>query len=96
LYGFAGALEGARTGSATNQLGQGYELDAISSCVVGGVSMRGGVGSISGVVIGVLLFQVINYGLIFISVSPYIQYIIKGSIIIVAVAIDTQKYTKKK
>ena len=46
LYGFGGALEVARTGSATNALGQGYELDAIASCVVGGVSMRGGIGTI--------------------------------------------------
>ena len=96
LYGIAGSLEVARTGSATNGLGQGYELDSIASCVVGGVSMRGGVGSISGVVIGVLLFQIINYGLVYIGVSPYIQYIVKGAIILVAVAIDTQKYEKKK
>ncbi len=96
LYGFAGSLECARTGSATNGLGQGYELDSIASCVVGGVSMRGGVGTISGVVTGVLLFQVINYGLVYIGVSPYIQYIVKGAIILVAVAIDTQKYEKKK
>ncbi len=96
LYGFAGSLECARTGSATNGLGQGYELDSIASCVVGGVSMRGGVGSIGGVVTGVLLFQIINYGLIFAGVSPYIQYIVKGAIILIAVAIDTQKYEKKK
>ena len=96
LYGVAGSLEVARTGSATNGLGQGYELDSIASCVVGGVSMRGGVGTISGVVTGVLLFQVINYGLVYIGVSPYIQYIVKGMIILVAVAIDTQKYEKKK
>ena len=46
LYGFGGALEVARTGSATNALGQSYELDAIAACVVGGVSMRGGIGTI--------------------------------------------------
>ncbi|MEG1872468.1 MAG: beta-methylgalactoside transporter, partial [Ruthenibacterium sp.] len=84
------------TGSATNGLGQGYELDAIASCVVGGVSMRGGVGSVSGVITGALLFQIINYGLVYIGVSPYIQYIVKGAIILIAVAIDTQKYEKKK
>jgi len=96
LYAFAGFLEAARTGSATNTLGTNYELDAIAACVVGGVSLRGGVGSISGVLIGVLLFQVINYGLIFISVSPYIQYIIKGFIIVLAITVDTQKYIEKK
>ncbi len=96
LYGFSGALEVARTGSATNNLGLGYELDAIAACVVGGVSFSGGVGTIAGVVTGTLIFQVINYGLAYINVSPYLQYIVKGLIIIIAVAIDTRKYIKKK
>ncbi|MEG1703642.1 MAG: hypothetical protein RR289_03805 [Niameybacter sp.] len=91
-----GALEVARTGSATNNIGNGYELDAIAACVVGGVSFNGGVGSIAGVVSGVLMFQVITYGLNYVDVSPYIQYIIKGLIIVIAVAIDTRKYIKKK
>lgn len=96
LYGFAGSLEVARTGSATNNIGNGYELDAIAACVVGGVSFSGGVGSIGGIVTGVFIFQVINYGLAYVNVSPYIQYIIKGLIIVIAVAIDTRKYIKKK
>lgn len=96
LYGFAGSLEAARVGSATNNTGNMYELDAIAACVVGGVSFSGGIGTISGVVTGVLIFQVINYGLAFIGVNPYLQYIIKGLIIITAVAIDTRKYLKKK
>ena len=96
LYGFAGALEVGRTGSATNNLGVGYELDAIAACVVGGVSLMGGVGSIFGIVIGVIIFQVINYGLVYISVSPYMLYIIKGAIVILAVAIDAQKYVTRK
>lgn len=96
LYGFAGSLEVARTGSATNNLGNGYELDAIAACVVGGVSFNGGVGTIAGIVTGVFMFQVINYGLAYVNISPYIQYIIKGLIIVIAVAIDTRKYIKKK
>ncbi len=96
MYGFGGALEGARTGSVTNMLGQGYELDAIAACVVGGVSMRGGVGTVPGVVTGVLLFQIINYGLVFIGVNPYVQFIVKGMIIVLAVAIDSQKYVKRR
>ncbi|MEG0014279.1 MAG: galactose/methyl galactoside ABC transporter permease MglC [Cellulosilyticaceae bacterium] len=96
LYGFAGSLEVARTGSATNNIGFGYELDAIAACVVGGVSFSGGVGSVAGVVTGVFVFQIINYGLAYVNVSPYIQYIIKGLIIIIAVAIDARKYIKKK
>lgn len=92
LYGLGGSLEGARTGSATNALGSTYSMDAIAACVVGGVSMRGGTGAIAGVIIGVIVFQVINYGLIFIGMSPDLQYIVKGLIIIIAVAIDTRKY----
>lgn len=96
LYGIAGFLEAGRTGSATNSLGTGYELDAISAAVLGGVSLTGGAGTIRGVWIGVLLFQIINYGLVFISVSPYVQYIVKGAIIILAITIDTQKNIEKK
>lgn len=96
MYGLAGSLEAARIGSATNNTGNMYEMDAIAACVVGGVSFSGGVGSVGGIVIGVLVFQVINYGLNFVGVSPYFQYIIKGLIIIAAVAIDTRKYIKKK
>ncbi|GKX31992.1 galactoside transport system permease protein MglC [Vallitalea longa] len=96
LYGMAGLLELGRTGSATNNLGLGYELDAISACVVGGVSLMGGVGSVAGIVTGVIIFQVINFGLAYVSVDPYLQYIVKGMIILIAVAIDTRKYIKKK
>lgn len=96
LYAIAGGLEGARTGSVTNSLGADYMLDAIAACVVGGVSMRGGIGKISGVVIGVLLFQVVNYGLVYISISPYLQYVVRGLIILIAVAIDTQRFVKKR
>ncbi len=96
LYGLGGALEGARIGTATNNTGNMYELDAISACIVGGLSFDGGVGSISGIVAGVLIFQVISYGLSFIGVNPYLQFIIKGLIIILAVAIDNRKNLKKK
>ncbi|MGL6023574.1 MAG: ABC transporter permease subunit, partial [Cetobacterium sp.] len=73
-----------------------YEMDAIAACVVGGVSFSGGVGTVPGVLIGVIIFTVINYGLTFIGVNPYWQYIIKGIIIVMAVALDTLKYVKKK
>ncbi|MGL6105955.1 galactose/methyl galactoside ABC transporter permease MglC [Romboutsia sp.] len=95
LYGLAGSLEAARVGSATNNTGFMYEMDAIAACVVGGVSFAGGIGTIGGIITGVLIFQVINYGLAFIGVSPYLQFIVKGIIIIAAVALDTRKYAKK-
>lgn len=95
LYGIAGVLEAARTAGATNQYGSGYELDAIAACVVGGVSLNGGIGKVSGIVSGVLIFTVIQYGLQFINVSPMWQQVIKGVIIAVAVAIDMTKYRRK-
>lgn len=96
LYGLAGVLEAARTGGATNNYGAGYELDAIAACVVGGVSVTGGIGRIGGVLAGVFIFGVINYGLTFIGLNPYWQQIIKGLIIVSAVAFDIRKYMAKK
>ena len=96
LYGMAGVLEAARTGGATNNYGNMYELDAIAACVVGGVSTTGGIGTVPGVMAGVLIFTIINYGLTFIGVSPYWQLIIKGAIIVAAVAFDMRKYAAKK
>lgn len=96
FYAFGGLLEAGRIGSATNNLGFMYELDAIAACVVGGVSFSGGVGTVLGVVTGVIIFTVINYGLTYIGVNPYWQYIIKGAIIIFAVALDSLKYARKK
>lgn len=96
LYGLAGTLEAARTGGATNNYGNGYELDAIAACVVGGVSTSGGIGTVPGMVVGVLIFSIISYGLTFINMNPYWQQIIKGAIIIAAVAVDIRKYLAKR
>ncbi|NLY08760.1 MAG: galactose/methyl galactoside ABC transporter permease MglC [Tissierellia bacterium] len=96
LYGLAGFFEAARVGSVNIGTGFNFELDAISACVVGGVSFSGGVGTIPGVIIGTIILTFINYGLNYIGVSPYYQYIVRGLIIIVAVAIDVRKYIAKK
>lgn len=96
LFGLGGVLEAARTGGATNNYGNMYELDAIAACVVGGVSPTGGIGTIEGVLAGVLIFGVINYGLTFIGVDPYWQLITRGIIIVVAVALDVRKYLARK
>ncbi|MDO4779014.1 MAG: galactose/methyl galactoside ABC transporter permease MglC [Tissierellia bacterium] len=96
MYGIAGFLEAPRLGNANINTGTNYELDAIAACVIGGVSFSGGVGKISGIVLGVILLQVINYGLIFINLHTYWQIFIKGLLILVAVALDTRKYIKKK
>ena len=88
-------LEAGRTGSANSTMGADYAMDAIAACVVGGVSMKGGTGTLPGVVIGVIIFQIISYGLIYIGVSPDLQYVVKGLIIIVAVVLDNQKSLRK-
>lgn len=95
-YGIAAFLETARIQSVGTNTGINYELDAISACVIGGVSFNGGVGTIVGVVIGSIILQAINYSLYFLQVNAYLQYIIRGLIIILAVAIDVRKYIAKK
>lgn len=95
LYGIGGFLEAARIGSANNGTGFGYELDAIAACVVGGISFSGGIGKVSGAITGVLMFTIISYGMTFIGMDQYYQYIIKGVIIVAAVALDAKKYIKK-
>ena len=67
-----------------------------TACVVGGVSTTGGVGRVKGIIAGVLIFTVINYGLTYIGINPNWQLIIKGLIIVVAVAFDIRKYVAKK
>ena len=96
LYGIASFLEAARITSVGANTGLNYELDAISAVVVGGVSFSGGVGTIQGVVIGAVIMQAIVYALQFLGINPYIQYIIRGLIIILAVSIDVRKYIAKK
>ena len=91
FVGLAGILEVARTGGANSAYGNAYEFDAISSCVVGGVSLSGGVGKVSGVIIGVLIFTFISYGLAYIGVNSNWQLIVKGLIICSAVALDMRK-----
>lgn len=96
MYGITGFFDGARIASANANTGLNYECDAIAACVIGGVSFVGGIGRISGIVVGVLLLQIIFAGLNFLSVDPNMLYIIKGLIILVACAIDMRKYLVRK
>jgi methyl-galactoside transport system permease protein len=96
LYAIAGVLLAARNGGATNNYGVQYELDAIAAAVIGGVSTAGGVGTVSGMLTGVLIFQVLDNGLVILGVSAYWQLIAKGVIIIAAVAIDVRKDATRK
>ena len=96
LYGITGFIEAARIGSNSASTGLNYELDAIAACVIGGVSFVGGIGKISGVIMGVVLLRIIFVGLTFLGIDSNMQYIIKGLIILAACAIDMRKYLVRK
>ncbi len=88
LAGLAGLLVTARLDSATPNAGIGYELDSIAAVVIGGTSLSGGKGSIAGTVLGCLIIGVLNNGLFLLNVSPFWQQVIKGAVILAAVAVD--------
>ena len=97
LYGFGSWLECIRMfGSGSAAYGQGWETDAIAACVVGGVSFTGGIGKISGVVVGVLIFTALTYSLTILGIDTNLQFIFSGIIILVAVTLDCLKYVQKK
>lgn len=91
LSAFAGLVLCSRMYSGQPSVGSGYELDAIAACVLGGTSMSGGRGRISGTVFGAIVIGIISNGLNLIGVSSYWQLIIKGLIIACAVLLDVQK-----
>jgi methyl-galactoside transport system permease protein len=96
LYALGGFLLGAKAGGASTATGYGYELEAIAACTIGGVSNNGGVGKVSGVLVGVLVFEVLKICLQFMGVDPAYTWIVQGLVIIVAVALDLRKYLAKK
>ena len=97
LYGFGSWLECIRMfGSGSAGYGQGWEMDAIAACVVGGVSFTGGIGKISGVVTGVFIFTALTYSLTTLGIDANLQFVFSGIIILVAVMLDCLKYVQKK
>ncbi|WP_317315146.1 galactoside ABC transporter permease, partial [Holdemanella biformis] len=85
LYGFGSWLECIRMiGSGSAAYGQGWEMDAIAACVVGGVSFTGGIGKISGVVVGVLIFTALTYSLTILGIDTNLQFVFSGIIILIA------------
>ena len=97
LYGFGAWLECIRmVGSGSASYGQGWETDAIAACVVGGISFSGGIGKISGIVVGVLIFTALTYSLTVLGVDTNLQFVFSGIIILSAVTIDCLKYVQKK
>lgn len=95
FYGCGAFLEAFRA-NASAGTGQGYEMDAIAACVVGGISFNGGIGKISGAAIGVIIFTGLTYCLTFLGIDTNLQFVFKGVIIIAAVSLDSIKYLKKK
>jgi ribose transport system permease protein len=89
LAGLAGIVLAARLDSVQPSSGFGYELDTIAAVVIGGASLSGGVGSIGGTAVGVLIIGVLRNGLNLLGVSPFIQQVIIGVVIALAVAADT-------
>lgn len=96
MYGLTGFIESARIASNSAATGLNYELDAIAACVIGGVSFVGSIGSIRGVIIGVVLLRIIFVALTFLGIDANMQYIIKGLIILIACAVDMKKYLVRK
>jgi methyl-galactoside transport system permease protein len=97
LYGFGAWLECCRmVGSGSAAYGQGWDMDAIAACVVGGVSFTGGIGKISGVVVGVLIFTALTYSLTILGIDTNLQFVFEGIIILSAVTLDCLKYVQKK
>ena len=88
LAGLAGVLTIARMASAQPTYGEGYEMDAIGACFIGGASAYGGVGTVPGVIIGAVLMGVINLGMSIMGIDQNFQKVVKGGVLLAAVVFD--------
>ncbi|MBB2802808.1 UNVERIFIED_ORG: ribose transport system permease protein [Rhizobium etli] len=95
LSGLAGVVTAARAASAQPTMGTAYELDAIAAAVIGGTSLAGGSGRITGTLIGTIILGIITSGFTFLKIGSYYQEIIKGTIIVLAVVIDQYRRSKQ-
>jgi putative multiple sugar transport system permease protein len=95
LAGLCGMLCLARVGSVSGQTGTSFEMDAIASCFIGGASAYGGSGTVGGVVIGAMLLGVLNMGMSILGFTDSWQYVVKGSVLLVAVIFDVVSKRKK-
>ncbi|MEO9337745.1 ABC transporter permease [Mesorhizobium sp. SB112] len=96
LAGLAGIVTAARAQTAQAGMGVMYELDAIAAAVIGGTSLAGGVGRITGTVIGTIILGVMTSGFTFLRIDAYYQEIVKGMIIVTAVVVDVYRHNKRK
>ena len=87
--GIAGLIWASQLGAATPNVGQGFELNAIAAAVLGGTSLAGGIGTIGGTLVGAFVIGVLADGMVMMGVSPFWQLVIKGTVIVLAVIIDT-------
>ncbi len=94
MVAIAGLILSARLGAGAPSAGQNAELDAIAACVIGSASLAGGIGSVFGVVIGALIIALLDNGMSMLDVPTFWQYIVKGTILLLAVWMDTM--SKKK
>ena len=102
VYGIAGMMAAvggilvtSRLNSAQPNAGMSYELDSIAAVVIGGTSLSGGVGTVTGTVIGAIIIGVLNNGLVLLDVSPFWQQVVKGIVILLAVIIDKMNQKNK-
>lgn len=95
LAGLAGVLMAARINSGNATIAESYAMDAISASVIGGVSMSGGIGTIWKTIVGALIIGVMQNGLQILKVSSFIQTIVQGAIIVIAVYLDVRTSKKK-
>ena len=96
MYAFAGFLMTGKSGGASAGMGVSYELEAIAGCTIGGVSTTGGIGTVPGILVGGLVFELLKIILQFLGVDPNYNYIVQGLVVITAVAMDIRKYVAKK
>ena len=96
LTGLAGALVAARLTKTTPKMGEGYEMDAIGACFIGGASAYGGIGTVPGVIIGALLTGVINQGMSLMGIEANWQKVVKGMVLLGAVIFDVLSKNEKK
>jgi ribose/xylose/arabinose/galactoside ABC-type transport system permease subunit len=88
LYSAAGLILLARVNSGQPRAGEGYEMDVITACILGGISVSGGEGRIGGVIIGVLMMGTLTNGMIIMNIPEFWQWVVKGLVLILAVTID--------
>ena len=86
----------SRMTSGQPMIGQGFELTVISACVLGGVSLKGGIGKISYVVAGILILGTVDNAMNLLNISPFSQYVVRGVILLAAVIFDRYKQKAKR